>query len=88
MACIRAGDYVAVYSTQGKSIRLYIDRLGKKTELWDTWWYDLRLGILEKCLPENREGIFAFKPPSSGYGQDWLLVLRRGARVNMDEYAK
>jgi hypothetical protein len=88
IACIRAGDYVAVYSAQGKPIRLFIDRLGKKTELWDNWWYNVRYGFIEKSLPKISQGIFAFTPPTSGYGQDWLLVMRRGPKTPSEEITK
>jgi hypothetical protein len=81
IACMRAGAYVAVYTAQGKAVRFKRDRLGARTDLWDTWWINVRNGAPEKCVPEINHDTITFVPPTSGYGQDWLLMMKRGPRT-------
>jgi hypothetical protein len=86
------GSYIFVYSSTGRSFRLYL----REQPILDTltgkvgraYWYDPRqgtstlIGEFPKTEPGDREPDIRwgditreFKPPSSGRGNDWVLVL-------------
>ena len=67
------GSYAFVYIASGKPVTIRTATLsGRKLT---AYWYDPRLGtsqvIDEFSKPRTRE----FTPPSSGPGNDWVLVL-------------
>jgi hypothetical protein len=39
------------------------------------YWYNPRNGTSTAIGTVNNNGVREFVPPSSGYGQDWILVL-------------
>jgi hypothetical protein len=46
-----------------------------QTKSWKAWWYDPRTGKSRTAdIPEGKDQK-TFRPPGSGYGQDWVLVL-------------
>jgi hypothetical protein len=69
----RGKDYAFIYSAQGKEIMV---RMGKiaGTRL-NVYWYNPRNGEVHSVAPVVNKGHMKFTPPSSGYGQDWVLVL-------------
>ena len=77
------GSYAFIYTTTGAklSIRL-VDRIYEKLSgtTIKAYWYDPRLGtathIEDFAKTEGRQ----FTPPSSGRGNDWVLVLDDAAR--------
>lgn len=70
------GSYAFVYSAAGEPFRVHLEMLSGKR--LDAWWYDPRTGSarrLETGEPLAPSGVREFTPPSSGEGQDWVLVL-------------
>jgi hypothetical protein len=67
------GAYAMIYSAAGKAFTLNTGAL-KGAEAM-AWWFDPRTGAFHELgrifLQGNRE----FTPPTSGYGQDWVLVV-------------
>lgn len=73
----RGKDYIFVYSAQGTKFTLSPEKISGK-EL-KAHWFDPRTGEVKEI------GRFAkkpkeFIPPTSGYGQDWVLVVDDGSR--------
>ncbi|RYD72188.1 MAG: hypothetical protein EOP84_23595 [Verrucomicrobiaceae bacterium] len=69
------GTYAFVYSASGNPFAVDFSRLsGKRLK---AWWFDPRTGKAEVHAEEmyNELGPVDFKPPTSGDGQDWVLVL-------------
>lgn len=69
----RGKDYIFVYSAQGKKFTVNTSRLSG-TEI-DGHWYNPRNGELKKIGKFYKEVLLEFTPPTTGYGQDWVLVL-------------
>lgn len=69
----RGNDYILVYSAAGKAFTLVMGKIkGSKVQ---AYWYNPRNGNkMEKEIVDN-SGTRNFKPPASGYGQDWVLVI-------------
>jgi hypothetical protein len=68
----RGKDYIFVYTSHGKKFRLF-NSIDKKQ--LQAYWYDPRTG---KCKDAGRHvGVewIDFTPPTSGYGQDWVLIV-------------
>lgn len=68
----RGKDYIFVYSSYGKRFRVFNSIAAKQLK---AYWYDPRTG---KCKDAGLHvGVewIDFSPPSSGYGQDWVLIL-------------
>ena len=67
------GTYAMIYFPTGKTTRLDLSML--KGDQFDSSWYDPRTGVsfpgpsMRKMTPVD------IKPPSSGKGQDWVLVI-------------
>jgi hypothetical protein len=68
----RGKDYIFIYSAQGKNFIVNGNKISGK-ELSATW-YDPRTGETKEA---GRFSLAAreFTPPSSGYGQDWVLII-------------
>ncbi len=74
----RGNDYAFVYTSEGKPFTV---NLGKITgDSLQTYWYDPRTGKSKEAIIISNKRSMKFIPPSSGYGQDWILV--------MDDHAK
>jgi hypothetical protein len=72
--CTVGKGYVMAYSSQGRPIVLRM-LPAMQSQSWIAWWYDPRTGKSRKAeIPEGLEQK-TFRPPGSGYGQDWVLVL-------------
>jgi len=73
-------DYIFVYSAAGKSFTINFEKFAIKK--WTTFWYNPRTG--KGTEPSDFSTVYEwskkFTPPTSGYGQDWVLVI--------DEYGK
>jgi len=72
----RAGDgsYAFVYTASGKSVTVNLNKLSGSTI--EARWYNPRRpqsGV--NIGPIARNGNHTFKPPTSGAGDDWVLVL-------------
>lgn len=69
----RGEDYIFVYTTAGKPFTVYPDKIkGSKLR---AYWYDPRNGKTKDIESFANGGSKKFIPPSSGYGQDWVLVI-------------
>jgi hypothetical protein len=74
----RGNDYLLVYSTAGRAFTLKTGKINSRQ--LKGFWYDPRKGestVIETFL---NKGDKKFTPPSSGYGQDWVLALFDSAK--------
>lgn len=69
----RGTDYLFVYTAQGRQVQLRLGKLSGKT--LSVYWYDPRTGEGKPNGRVANKGVQTFTPPTSGYGQDWVLVL-------------
>jgi hypothetical protein len=67
------GSRIIVYSPRGEPFTLDLGELegGMHTQTW----FDPRYGAKYPFRTEQSQGIQGFVPPSSGEGEDWVLVL-------------
>lgn len=75
----RGSDYAFIYTAAGKPITVVMNKL-KETTL-HAYWYDPRTGRSTEIGTLKNAGTKKFTPPSSGYGQDWVLVLDDAAKM-------
>jgi hypothetical protein len=69
----RGNDYIFIYSATGNSFTVTMGKIsGAKL---NAQWYNPRNGEIKKLNQLNNKGQQKFDPPSSGYGQDWILIL-------------
>lgn len=82
-AC-RGQDYLFVYSGAGRPFTVVLERI--KGRQLKGYWYDPRTGKSTSLpLTENKR-TKQFSPPSTGYGQDWILVLEDSEREKVAFY--
>ena len=74
----RGSDYLFVYSTVGKPFHVIMGKI-QGSEL-QAYWYNPRTGKSTDIGVVNNKDVREFAPPSSGYGQDWVLVLDDAAK--------
>ena len=67
------GQYAMIYFPTGKEIRLNLENLNG--EKFDSWWYDTRTGSALKGDQLKKSNAISVTPPSSGIGNDWVLVI-------------
>jgi Protein of unknown function (DUF4038)/Putative collagen-binding domain of a collagenase len=69
----RGNDYAFIYSAAGKSFTVILGKItGTKLNIT---WYNPRNGEIKKSDQVTNTGQQKFTPPTSGYGQDWVLIL-------------
>ena len=75
----RAGDgsFAIIYSPRGESFTM--DKSVIKAERQNQYWYDPRYGVSYLFKEQDSWGIQTFTPPTSGRGNDWVLVLTAAA---------
>jgi hypothetical protein len=73
----RGKDYIFVYSSQGKNFKLDLRKISGN-EITATW-YNPRNGEL-KPIGKFAKSVQTFAPPTSGYGQDWILIADDSSR--------
>jgi len=66
------GSYAMVYSAQGNAFTVNMDKLSGPAK---AWWFDTRSGQARPAGEFKNAGTQQFTPPSSGKGNDWVLVL-------------
>jgi len=66
------GSCAFVYSTQGKAFTVNIDKLSGAAM---AWWFDPRNGQAKETGQFPNTGTREFTPPSSGKGNESVLVL-------------
>lgn len=65
-------SFMLVYLSVGQPVWV---ETGKINHPVNAWWYDTREGTATRALELETGGIMEFTPPTSGRGQDWMLVL-------------
>lgn len=69
----RGNDYIFVYSAQGKKFTVNTSKItGKEIQ---TYWFNPRTGATTDAGKFAKKSQQDFTPPTSGYGQDWVLVV-------------
>ena len=69
----RGNDYLFVYSCAGRAFTVVMRKISGKN--LRGFWYNPRNGKISNLPATANTGIKKFTPPSSNYGQDWVLVL-------------
>ena len=67
------GSFALVYSPRGEGFTL--DKSLIRSERQQQFWYDPRYGTAYPLKEQDSWGIQTFAPPSSGRGNDWVLLL-------------
>ena len=67
------GSYAMIYFPTGKERKLSLSTLSG--ESFTVWWYDPRTGNSFQAKPLKKASEVVVKPPTSGKGNDWVLVL-------------
>ncbi len=70
------GSFLLVYLSVGQTAEVNMKKLDSKII---AWWYDTRNGEASQIGEFDNSGFQEFRPPSSGDGMDWLLVLDKKA---------
>ena len=68
-----AWNYALVYSSEGVPFTVR-QQLVQGTKL-KTSWFDPRYGIFHEIATSNTFAIQTYTPPTTGVGQDWVLIL-------------
>jgi predicted esterase len=72
------GSYAFVYAAGGLDVTVDLSRISGQTA--KAYWYNPRNGSSEVIGDFATEGQQTFSPPTSGYGNDWVLVLDDASR--------
>lgn len=70
----RGKEYIMIYSAAGKPFTLKMDKL--KTSKLNAYWFNPVNGTTGAAQPIEGKGTKKFTPPSSGYGKDWVLIVK------------
>lgn len=68
------GSRVLIYSTQGECFTIDQGLIGSNLQTQS--WFDPRYGAIYEFRIEQSQAYQTFTPPTSGPGQDWVLVLK------------
>ena len=71
------GTFALIYTPRGEAFSL--DKHVIKGERLQETWYDPRYGVSYPIKEQDSWGIQTYTPPTSGRGQDWVLVLTDAA---------
>lgn len=69
----RGNDYIFVYSAEGKKFTVNTNKISGKELI--AHWYNPRNGELKEAGNFPKKHQAEFTPPTSGYGQDWVLII-------------
>lgn len=69
----RGPDHLFVYSTAGNVVEIHLGRISGDS--LRTWWFNPRDGSSTLIGERPNSGIARFEAPTSGIGQDWVLVV-------------
>ena len=69
----RGNDYLFVYSSQGKNITVNTSKISGREVI--AYWYNPRKGEWNEIGTFAKKNQQEFVPPTTGYGQDWVLVI-------------
>jgi hypothetical protein len=67
------GSFAFIYSPRGESFT--VDKSRLKAARLKEIWFDPRYGASYHFHSTTNEGYQTYAPPTSGRGQDWLLIL-------------
>lgn len=67
------GSFAIIYSPYGESFTLNKNIV--KAKRFKEFWYDPRYGVAYEIDEPQRWGIQTYAPPTSGRGQDWVLLI-------------
>jgi Protein of unknown function (DUF4038)/Putative collagen-binding domain of a collagenase len=74
----RGNDYLYVYSVSGKPFTVNLEKI--KATTFHSYWYNPKNGKSTNVEVTGHPASQKFTPPSSGYGQDWVLVVDDGSK--------
>jgi hypothetical protein len=74
----RGVDYIFVYSAQGKKITVNTGKIAGKEIV--AHWYNPRNGKATPIGKYPKKAQQEFSPPTTGYGQDWVLIVDDASR--------
>ncbi len=74
----RGPDYAFIYTKAGQPFTVKFGKLSGTT--LTASWFDPRKGDVRVIGTFPNKGQQQFKPPGSGYGQDWVLILDDAAK--------
>ena len=74
----RGKDYAFIYSSQGKEMIIVLEKITGETV--NASWYNPRNGEIKDAGTFKNKGQQKIIPPSTGYGQDWVLILDDAAK--------
>lgn len=74
----RGNDYAFIYTSEGKSFTVYLNKISGKT--LHAYWYNPRDGKTTDIGNFSNNNTKKFTPPTSDYGQDWVLVIDDAAK--------
>jgi len=69
----RGNDYIFIYTSEGKPITVTMGKITGTEVL--TSWYNPRNGEEKVIGTFTNKGTKVFTAPTTGYGQDWILVI-------------
>ncbi len=74
----RGKDYLFIYSAAGKPFTVNLGKISGGTV--KGYWYDPRKGETKEISSFPNKGQQKFSPPTTNYGQDWVLMLDDSAK--------
>lgn len=77
-ACARDGSFAFFYSPRGESFT--VDRDFLKAARLREIWFDPRYGVSYEVHQTSTHGFQTYTPPTSGRGQDWVLIIEDTAK--------
>jgi Putative collagen-binding domain of a collagenase len=77
-ACAEDGSFVFIYSPRGEAFT--VDRRQIKATRLKEIWFDPRYGSEHHIHTTDNGAIQTYTPPTSGRGNDWLLILEGEAQ--------
>ena len=77
----RGSDYAFIYTSEGKSFTVILSKI--KGNMLQAYWYNPRDGKTTNAVNISNKGTKEFIPPSSGYGQDWILILDDASKYKL-----
>ncbi len=77
-ACARDGSFAFIYSPRGENFT--VDRDNLKAARLREIWFDPRYGVSYEVHTTSTHGFQTYAPPTSGRGQDWVLIIEDAAK--------
>jgi hypothetical protein len=69
----RGNNYAFIYTAEGRPFTVLLNKI--EGNILKAYWYNPRDGKTIDLDDVENKGTKKFVPPSSGYGQDWVLVV-------------